>query len=77
MSNSKDPIGFMGKTNAGVLLAVTPEYSQIKAIHRAGAQGRGVDRHLIGDPGLDDTIAIVSGEQILMVKAAGDGAHRQ
>ena len=43
MSNSKDPIGFMGKMNAGVLLAVTPEYSQIKTIHRAGA-GRAESR---------------------------------
>ena len=43
MSTSKDPIGFMGKTNAGVLVAVTPEYSQIKTIRRAGA-GRAESR---------------------------------
>ena len=43
MSNSKDPIGFMGKMNAGVLLAVTPEYTQIKTIQRAGV--RAVPNH--------------------------------
>ncbi len=37
MSTSKDPISFMGKTNAGVLLMVTPEYSRIKDARRAGA----------------------------------------
>jgi len=43
MSTSKDPIGFLGKSNAGVLLAVTPEYSQITAIRRTGA-GRAESR---------------------------------
>ena len=37
MSESKDPIGFFGKLNAGVLLLVTPEYGQLKAVRKPGA----------------------------------------
>ena len=37
MSESKDPIGFFGKLNAAVLLTVTPEYGQLKAVRKPGA----------------------------------------
>jgi len=37
MSTPSDPIGLLGKLNAGVLLAITPEYAQIKAARRPGA----------------------------------------
>ncbi len=43
MDTTGDPIGFFGKLNAGVLLAVTPEYAQIKAARRPGA-GRAESR---------------------------------
>ena len=41
MNATSDPIGFFGKLNAGVLLAVTPEYGKIKAVRRPGA-GRAI-----------------------------------
>jgi pimeloyl-ACP methyl ester carboxylesterase len=37
MTSTADPIGFFGQLNAGVLLAVTPEYREIKALRRPGA----------------------------------------
>ncbi len=37
MNTNRDPIGLFGKLNSGVLLAVTPEYSQIKKVRRPGA----------------------------------------
>jgi pimeloyl-ACP methyl ester carboxylesterase len=37
MTDTRDPIGFFGKFNAGVLLTVTPEYREIKAKRRPGA----------------------------------------
>ena len=37
MNSTRDPIGLFGKLNAGVLLAVTPEYQKIKAARREGA----------------------------------------
>ncbi len=37
MSGGNDPIGWFGKLNAGVLLAVTPEYRQIRSARRPGA----------------------------------------
>lgn len=43
MTTTKDPIGFFGKLNAGVLLMVTPEYAQIKKAGRPGA-GRAEER---------------------------------
>ena len=33
----RSPIGFFGQLNAGVLLAVTPEYREIKAVRQPGA----------------------------------------
>ncbi len=43
MSTTRDPIGLFGKLNTGVLMTVTPEYSRIKALKRAGA-GRAESR---------------------------------
>jgi pimeloyl-ACP methyl ester carboxylesterase len=43
METTPDPIGPFGKLNAGVLLAVTPEFSQIKQAARPGA-GRAESR---------------------------------
>ncbi len=43
MNTTPDPIGLFGKLNAGVLLAVTPEYPQIKKAGRPGA-GRAESR---------------------------------
>lgn len=37
MNTTPDPIGLFGKLNAGVLLAVTPEYPRIKKVARPGA----------------------------------------
>lgn len=37
MNSANDPIGVVSKINAGVLLAVTPEYAQFKKSRRAGA----------------------------------------
>ncbi len=37
MATPPDPIGFLGKMNAGVLLTVTPEYGQLKRIQKPGA----------------------------------------
>jgi pimeloyl-ACP methyl ester carboxylesterase len=37
MNSTTDPIGLFGKLNAGVLLAITPEYGKIKAARREGA----------------------------------------
>lgn len=37
MSFDKDPIGWFGKANAGVLLATTPEYRHIREVRRPGA----------------------------------------
>ena len=37
MNSTRDPIGFLGKMNASVLMAVTPEYAKIKAARRPGA----------------------------------------
>jgi pimeloyl-ACP methyl ester carboxylesterase len=37
MNSTRDPIGVLGKLNASVLLAVTPEYGKIKAARREGA----------------------------------------
>lgn len=37
MNTTSDPIGVLGKLNASVLLAVTPEYAQIKKAKRPGA----------------------------------------
>ena len=39
MSETKDPIGLYGKLNAGVLLAITPEYKTIGAAQRASGRG--------------------------------------
>jgi len=43
MSSTQDPVGLLGKLNAGVLLAVTPEYSKIKKVARPNA-GRAESR---------------------------------
>ncbi len=43
MNTTSDPIGFLGKLNAGVLLTLTPEYAQIKQASRPGA-GRAESR---------------------------------
>ncbi len=43
MDATRDPIGFLGKLNAGVLLAVTPEYGMLKKTARPGA-GRAESR---------------------------------
>lgn len=37
MTSTADPIGFFGKLNASVLLSVTPEYRELKAVRRPGA----------------------------------------
>jgi pimeloyl-ACP methyl ester carboxylesterase len=37
MNSTPDPIGFFGKLNASVLLTVTPEYGELKAVRRPGA----------------------------------------
>jgi pimeloyl-ACP methyl ester carboxylesterase len=43
MNTTRDPIGTLGRLNAGVLLGVTPEYAQIKKARRPGA-GRAESR---------------------------------
>jgi hypothetical protein len=43
MSTISDPIGVVGKLNAGVLLTATPEYTQIRKARRPGA-GRAESR---------------------------------
>ncbi len=43
MTSNADPIGFLGKLNASVLLSVTPEFGAIKAAQRPGA-GRAESR---------------------------------
>jgi hypothetical protein len=37
MNSTSNPIGFFDKLNASVMLAVTPEYSKIKAARSKGA----------------------------------------
>ncbi|MGI9522940.1 MAG: alpha/beta fold hydrolase [Hyphomicrobiaceae bacterium] len=43
MSQTSNPIGLYGKLNCGVLLAITPEYSKIRAQRQSGA-GRPIER---------------------------------
>ena len=51
MTSTANPIGFFGKLNASVLLAVTPEYRELKAIHRPGAgRAEARDTHFAMQP---------------------------